>query len=246
MQIGRVFSRAFGTIGANPLGVFGIALLFGALPGALVSLATQALASTEFTFGFTLAGVAALLASVTFSMMTQGALVRITVAHAEGRRATAGEALWAGLRVVLPLFVLGLLMTLAVAFGFVLLVVPGVILYVIWSVAAPALVEERCGVFAAFERSRSLTKGARWKILALELIVLVFYWLIAAVIGIGAIFASHVLNGGVQTTVWSILWAAAAKTLTAAVWGTIQTSLYVELRDWKDGPASGRLADIFA
>lgn len=246
MQIGRVFARAFSTIGANPLSVFGIAFLFGALPGALVSLATQALASTGLMLGFTLAGIAGLLASVTFSMMTQGALVRITVAHADGRRATAGEALGAGLRAVLPLFALGLLMTLAVGFGLTLLVVPGVILYVIWSVAAPALVEERCGVFAAFARSRFLTKGARWKIFALELVVLVFYWLIAAVIGVGAIFASHVVNGGVQTTIWSLLWSAAAKTLTAAVWGTIQTSLYVELRDWKDGPARGRLADIFA
>jgi hypothetical protein len=246
MQIGRVFARAFGTIGANPLSVFGIAFLFGALPGALVSLATQALTATGFTLGFALAGIVAALASITFSMMTQGALVRITVAHAQEGRATPGEALWAGLRVVVPLFFLGLLLTLGVAFGFLLLVVPAVILYVMWSVAAPALVEERCGVFAAFGRSRALTKGARWKIFALELVVLIFYWLIAAVIGVGAIFAGHLFNQGVVILPWSIALGALSTTLTAAVWGTIQTSLYVELRYWKDGPVRERLADIFA
>jgi hypothetical protein len=35
-------------------------------------------------------------------------------------------------------------------------------------------------------------------------------------------------------------------TILTAIITTIQTSLYVELRNWKDGPASEKLADIFA
>jgi len=39
---------------------------------------------------------------------------------------------------------------------------------------------------------------------------------------------------------------AIAGTITSAVWGVILTSLYVELREWKDGPRTEALADIFA
>src|SRR4051812_23978147 len=41
VSIGRVFSRAFGTIGANPATTFGIGLLFGALPSLLVDYAIK-------------------------------------------------------------------------------------------------------------------------------------------------------------------------------------------------------------
>ncbi|HEU0066070.1 MAG TPA: hypothetical protein VFQ57_02390 [Sphingomonas sp.] len=39
---------------------------------------------------------------------------------------------------------------------------------------------------------------------------------------------------------------ALTSTITTAFWGTGQASLYVELRDLKDGPAAQKLADIFA
>jgi hypothetical protein len=36
VSLGRIFSRAFGVMGHNPLVVFGIAFLFGALPKLLL------------------------------------------------------------------------------------------------------------------------------------------------------------------------------------------------------------------
>jgi hypothetical protein len=246
--IGRVLTRAFSTIGANPLPVFGITFLLAAVPQALVtviSLARPEIGDPNLR-DFVPITASGWFASLVFSTVTQGALARVTASHAEGGRATIGEALRTGLRAMLPLLGLGVLMTLGLGVGFALLFVPGVMLWVTWSVAAPALAEERCGVLRAFARSRELTRGARWKIFALELVVFVFYWLIAAVIGIASIFFSHVLNDGSRFIIWSTTWAVANKTLAGAVWGTIRTSLYVELRDWKDGPASRRLVDIFA
>jgi hypothetical protein len=35
-------------------------------------------------------------------------------------------------------------------------------------------------------------------------------------------------------------------TISAAIWSTLQTSLFVELREWKDGPLDAKLSDIFA
>jgi hypothetical protein len=64
-------------------------------------------------------------------------------------------------------------------------------------------------------------------------------------------FSSQGLNG-LQAMgqngppIWWLVMTAILSTLVNTFWSTIQTSLYVELRDWKDGPASQRLQDIFA
>lgn len=256
VSVGRVFSRAFATIGDNPVTMFGIAFVFGALPGALVNYASRRI-QLSFAQGSSAAGVAgaafvmigAGLLALVFAMVTQGALVRATVAHSEGRRASFGESAFAGLAVVLPLLGLGLLLGLAVGLGFVLFFVPGVMLYIMWSVASPALVEERRGVFAAFGRSRYLTKGARWKIFGLELVVVMFYWLASAALGLFVVAAygvSGIVAAAGSPSLSYLAASAVLQTIVAAVWGAVQTSLYVELCRWKDGPAADRLAEIFA
>jgi uncharacterized membrane protein len=52
----------------------------------------------------------------------------------------------------------------------VLLIVPGLILYTMWFVGFPACVVERLGPWTSLRRSRELTKGYRWKVLALALL----------------------------------------------------------------------------
>jgi hypothetical protein len=254
VSIGRVFSRAFGTIGDNPVATLGIALLFSALPWMLIIYVIASMGSQVFAALGTAATIAVSIFSaaafILLSMITQGALVRATVAYSEGRKAGLGESAMAGLSVALPLFLLGLLSALAVALGAVFLIVPGIILYVMWAVAAPALVEERLGPIEAFGRSRYLTRGARWKIFALLLVVFVIYLLFSAAVEVlgtmafggsadpEADFMSGVGLGYLATTIIS-------GTITSAVWGVILTSLYVELRDWKDGPQTEALEDIF-
>jgi len=258
VSIGHVLSRAFATMGANPLTVFGISFALGALPRVAMNYGAQSLgySSRNYMTGaispllFFSIAVAIGLLSIFSSMLTQGALVRATIAHSEGREASFGESAMAGLRVVLPLFALGILFSLGLLFGFVLLIIPAIFLYLMWAVAAPALVEERTGVFGAFNRSSYLTKGARWQILGLSFVMLVIYWIFS-----GVIATSLVLIYGVQglatltqnglPLAWLIV-SGVLSTILTAIMTTIQTSLYVELRNWKDGPASEKLADIFA
>lgn len=265
VSIGRVFSRAFGTIGSNPVATLGIALLFSALPWVVIiyvigSWGVQAFA----TLGMTATIAVALFSALVFillAMITQGALVRATVAYSQGRKASFAESAMAGLAVVLPLFLLGLLSGLGFVLGLMLLVVPGVMLYVMWSVAAPALVEERLGPIEAFRRSLYLTRGARWKIFALMLVLVVIYWLFTtAVQSLGMIWlapgsmeADSMGGPGMDPMqeamssfmVGFLIVTVVSGTLTSAVWGVIMSSLYVELRDWKDGPRTEQLAEIF-
>lgn len=257
ISIGRVFAQAFAAIGSNPVTFFGLTLIFGVI-SVLITLfegprgldVQQGVLKSGGTAAFVGLQSISVLVSVFLSMLVQGALVRATVAHAEGRRATIGESAAAGARAALPLFGLALLTALGVAIGMVLLIVPGVILYVMWSVAAPALVEEHRGVFDSFARSRALTKGARWSIFALELVILVILWIVSAVYGVLVIASFGV--GGVADlareglpTGWLISQVLFSMIVTV-FWSATQNSLYVELRRWKEGFTPERLADVFS
>ena len=76
-------------------------------------------------------------------------------------------------------FVAGLL----VGLGLFLLFVPGVLLAVAFTLITPVIMLEDCSVANSRERSRELTKGFRWQILALFLLYYAGYYLAASVIG---------------------------------------------------------------
>ena len=254
MSVGRVFGRGFGVIADNPVTVFGIAFLFGAIPSVTIAWLRQSVTATSMdrfqTIGSYGVAVASMLVSLIIQALVQGSLVRATLAYARGERATLGQCVSASLSVILPLIGLAILMGLGIGIGLMFLFVPGVILFVMWSVASPALVAERTGVFAAFGRSRELTKGARWKVFGVEVIMLVVYYVVLAIIG-AVTYATAGLNlnaiqtGGGLPLSWVVA-TVISSTLVSTVWSTVQSSLYVELRNWKEGLPEQALEDIFA
>jgi uncharacterized membrane protein len=176
-----------------------------------------------------------------------GCITRGTVAYSQGRRASLGESLGVAVSRVLPVIAVSFLFGLGVALGSILLLVPGVILAVMWSVAVPVTVEEDTGVFGAFARSRALTKGARWSIFGLFLLLLLI--MIAITIAAGIVYVMVLgVTYQAQLAQWSPLALAlnaVFSTLISAIWSVIQTSLFVELREWKEGPIEAKLGEIF-
>ena len=71
---------------------------------------------------------------------------------------------------VVALLVAGLLAGLGIALGFVLLVVPGLILLTIWAVIGPVIVVEGVSALDSFGRSRALVRGHGWTVFAIVLI----------------------------------------------------------------------------
>jgi hypothetical protein len=103
----------------------------------------------------------------------QGMVVELVGDIQNGRSdSSVGQLFRSVAPVVLPLIGLSILWDFAVAIGFILLVVPGLVLITIWSVAAQALVIERQGVLASFGRSRELVRGHGWQ--AFSVILFVF------------------------------------------------------------------------
>jgi MFS family permease len=254
MSIGRVFQRAFSAISLNPGVILGLALVVGALPSLIMSYAffrlglgnAEAIRSGAITpMGFGVGMMLSGLATFVISELVQGALTRATVSANEGHRASFGASLAAAVRVLLPLIGLSFLWAFGVTIGFILLVVPGIILLMMWAVAVPALVVERRGVFAAFARSAELTKGARWKIFGLCLVLLVIYWLLSLIVGIIGL-GTYQPSNPAGFTIANLIGSIVVGTIFNTLWGTIQPSLYVELRQWKEGDSADNLAEVFA
>lgn len=147
-----------------------------------------------------------------------------------------------------------LLQILGVAAGWLILVVPGVIWAVMWSVSLQAYVVERTGPIAAFGRSRALTKGSRWRVLGF----LCVYQVGMAILGLLAAVAPAARPGlavvvpGLDPgpygpiAIFCGLLSALLNGMTIAIAGTWSTALYLELREHKEGAGSRNLLDMFA
>lgn len=251
--VGNVFSRAFSVMSGAAATVFGISFLFGAIPQAIWSFILPTfmvgLRPGDFTPFMVVMALGGLIAFA-FNLLAQGALVRATIDHSEGRATSIGQAISTGLAMILPLLALGIISAVCIGLASILLLVPGIILFVMWSVAAPALVDERPGIIGALRRSRELTKGFRWKIFGLFLLLLVIMWIALIVIGLVAVGTGSTgllaSNPGVVPGMGAVLVGLLFNTLMIGFWSTLVNSLFIELRQAKDGLAPDALAEVFA
>ena len=142
-----------------------------------------------------------------------------------------------------PVIVGSILLSIAVAIGFTLLIVPGIILILMWWVYIPAVVVESKGIIEAFGRSRELTRGRRWHILGLIVVIAILLIAVSFVVvlvvgisaasspdgvGFGAIIIGYVLNA-----------------LVTAFNAVLVAVSYYYLRAEKEGVDANEIARIF-
>jgi hypothetical protein len=168
------------------------------------------------------AGFALALLFWALSILYQGMVVKLVQDVQDGRRDhSIGDLLRSVEPVFWPLVAVSILFGLGVGLGFVLLIVPGLFLLVIWSVVAPVTVLERPGVFAAFGRSRRLVRGNGWNVFGV--IVLVFLTVVVVSVAVG--IATDSLGAvGRSLVQWAVNAALAPVTALSA------SVLYFELR----------------
>ncbi len=259
-EVGRVISGTFAVIGRNFVPFILLALLLGGLPNLLV-----ALIQTHFIKGDigamtyspqviigTIVGALVMLAC---GFVLQAAIVHATVADLNGRRIAIADSLKVGLRNCLPLIGLAILMALGVMLGFILLIVPGVILAVMWAVAVPAKVVEKIGVTQAFSRSGDLTRSRRWPIFGLFLIYVIAAWILEMIVM--AAFMPFAMSKGLPTSSTGIeglthslnLIELVASPIIATISTLISTAggavLYSELRGSREGVGPEAMASVF-
>lgn len=253
ISVGAVFARAYAVIRENPLGTLGLTFALTAVPSLLLGLlGTGTNALREFREGaYIFAGVLGLVAMVLW-LVASGALVDAAIAHDQGHRPTVAEQLRVGLLRSPPLFAVSTLLMLGIYFASLFLLIPGLLVAVRWAVAMPAVVAERTGVFGAFGRSNRLSDGARWQILGIGLMVVVVYVLVSMVTPLLTGASSGLFSGRFNPNAIAVvslpqrLLQAVLNTL-VLTWSTlVGTSMFIDLRRWKDGPYDHEVADIFS
>lgn len=239
--IGRVISNGFGAIGGAPLAL----LIASAVLNAPVQLATP------FVTQGLLAGGGVNAMSVAFAPLgilwllvypfVQLFMIGVALDTLAGRPADIAAALRMALRRMLPGLALILLAGIGMMVGFVLLVVPAIILLLTWFVVLPVLAGEGRGIFDCFSRSADLLRGVRWRLLVL-LVVVGVLWLIAS----GVVQAVTLAVGGINST-WLLAGVQATfATLTGILPATGTAAVYHEARIAKEGMGSHDLATVFA
>ncbi len=126
--------------------------------------------------------------------------------------------------------VAGILASLGIVIGLVLLIVPGLFLMTIWAVIVPVIVLEGKSAGESFSRSRELVKGNGWGVFGV--IVLVILLLIGFEIVLSLILTplADWLRGFISNIV--------SGTLTAPFIAVVLTLLYFRLRAAKEEPAA--------
>jgi hypothetical protein len=121
----------------------------------------------------------ALIISLVAGTLFTGMVVQLVADVQDGRRdASPGQLLRAATPVLGQLILVGIVAGIGVVIGFFLIIVPGLYLITIWFVAAPVVVLERPGVFAALSRSRELVRGNGWQVFG---VILVAYIMVSVV-----------------------------------------------------------------
>lgn len=175
--VGKVIGETFSLYGAHAGVLLGTALVVFVVVGIIQGLLT----ATDSVI-LALVGVAVNVVGLT---LYTGFVVKVVEDVRDGRRDfTVSELLSAAAGAVLRLIGNGILKAIAVAIGFVLLIVPGLILLTIWAVTAPAIVVERAGALEAFGRSRELVRGNGWPVFGVILVAFLITFAIQAILGI--------------------------------------------------------------
>lgn len=153
-----------------------------------------------------------------------------------------------GLKRGIPVFFVLILQGLAMAVGFVILIIPGFIVMAMLSVAVPVAVAENKGPFAALSRSAALTKGYRWRIFGAGLLAFLLLIAVGIAFGIAAGTLPFTLSGELVHTVpgtTAILIGSLFETVQYLFILVFASVLYHQIRVAKEGSSAEEIAAVF-
>ncbi len=249
-SVGDVLGKGFSTYFKNlpaflvmALVVYAPLILYGLVADPPTASSLDDLQSQALIFTGVIIGGGMLL-----SLVMSSAVTYTVVEELNGRHAPVGKSLLVGLTRALPTLAVGIVCAVCILLGMLALVVPGVIVMCMLYVATPASVVERPGIGGALSRSAFLTKGYRWGIFGLIIIVgvlsgIVDYVLEAVLVDSREFRGVKVIN----PDDWRlyVLLNVGVQAIVGALGAVMAATTYVSLRSDKDGVGVGELARVF-
>ncbi len=183
------------------------------------------------------------------NILAAAAITYGVVMELQGHHAGIGACFATGLARFFPVLGVAILSGLAIGAGFLLLIVPGIIVYCMLYVATPAAVLERNGITGALGRSKELTQGHKLEIFGLLFVIFI--------INFGMqLLAQQVLVNTDNIGSWSedeiyslirraIYVQLALNVIIGSLGGVMQAVAYYYLRGEKEGTSADELARVF-
>lgn len=238
----EVLKRGFGLLALTLL-VFSIlptAFSFGVILPALGGVATTAPGAVP-SVNWGLLPLIYLLTSL-FAAAQYAALLRASTLLLDGKRPRLADIAGHALRRTPFVFLLFLVLSIAIAIGFLLLIVPGVLLAIRWSAAIQVVSVEPVGVFGSLRRSNDLTRGSRLRTFLLFLVALA----LAVPEAITLLALNNAVGPAGMSRPGALIPYMIVSSLVALCSLAVMAAHYVELRRVRDQAAPERLAEVFA
>jgi hypothetical protein len=252
LDIGKVLTDGLNALVQNFGTFFLLALLLQGVPQALN--AWGQVIGRGNPFGGVFAGIGGLASLVTVPILA-GALIFGTMRGLEGQPASLNECLHFGTRRWLPMLGLQIGSGFLILIGCILLIVPGVLLALRWSVAAPVLALEGRGIPESMGRSADLTRNRRGSIFLLFLIFFGIQFVLNAVLsavgfgyqaaGAGIGMAFPFLAGGPRPPL-IVLMTPLIAIASSLLINCVCTALFRELRGDHEGGDPEVIGEVFA
>ena len=264
-RVGSVLARGFTILFHNiiPFGL--LAILFSAPFFVFVMVAVPLVIGEAMnqesinTTSFWVVSVSGIFLYVLLYLLFNATLVYGTIRELRGSRARLRECIVRGLGLVLPVIVVAILMWLAMVLtaivsifgvGFVgglvgapfiaipaFLISEAIVVTILW-VAIPATVVERPGVLRSLRRSAQLTKGSRWRVFGIIVILFVITIVVSAIEGLlaGAATESQIVGSVLS---WIVI------AFFSALYAVVSAVSYHDLRIAKEGGDAEQIAAVF-
>lgn len=236
--VGSVLSRTMSVLLKKPV-LFIVLTLIALIPATIIVGLLMVPAVHSGSVGmFLFFGLLGAIISWILALILQAAVADGVFRVLHGENAGFAGALGRGFASVGTLLPLSIIVGICVGVGYILLVIPGIIISCILAVVVPICVVERRGVFECMSRSAELTKGNRLKVFAVFFIVGVVVLIINKFIMPAIVIA---LPGSIMTAIISIILLVIPQT-----YQSVMTSIiYYDLRAVKEGVSVDALAKVF-
>jgi hypothetical protein len=168
--------------------------------------------------------------------LASGAVIYGVVQDLRGRTFSVADSILIAVGRLLPMLGAAICAALAIVFGCILLIVPGIMWACMFYVAIPACVAERAGVFESLSRSRFLTKGYRWQVFGTFLLVAAAGLVVGPIVGIGLAFTG---------LIGTLIGIQVLQAIISAFNGVLIGVFYYELRVAREGIDIDKIASVF-
>jgi hypothetical protein len=230
--IGEVLGETFSIFFNSPVPFLVAAAVLVPLSGLILFLTSMVEGNQELAW---LIPVLNLVDSLILTPISTGAVTYAVFQLMRGRNIKVGESLRIGLSMLGSVLLVAIFQGLAVIFGTLLCVIPGIIFGVMYIVAVPVAIEERSGAIQAMHRSAELTDGHRGDV----------FFVLASLflLGIALVFAAGLLaslNKAVEVAA-----TLAVQVLAIGLSATAYTVMYYRLRSVKESLDVDQIASVF-